>query len=227
VDPRDPCSRRIRSTLPRAFTTNRRRFLTLLGGGLILPAVLRDSLSENALAAAEFVSAGVDPAKLWDGDRQLAFAYKQGEELGEVCQRLDEAKDDLPVSILWRLPPDWVKVFPTIHFEVSSRRWKKYDGWEDASDFVAYYQRFNPPPKSRDEDSPFKNYAANYGGPEWTYPGEIDDHLLDPNSLHQFSKFELQGLLKREMENLHSAHHEETIEPGVRPPQTTGALATN
>jgi len=232
VHPLDPCSRRIfsagdgsdsRSRQARAALPDRRRFLTLLGGGLVLPALL----SDDVLSAAEFVSQGVDPAKLWDGDRQLVFAYKQGEELGEPCRRLDEAKDDLPVSILWRLPPDWVQVFPTIHFEVSSRRWKKYAGWEGPEPFLAYYEQFNPPPKSSDQTSPFKGYAAAYDGPEWTYPGEIDDHLLDPNSLHRFSKYELRGLSKREMENLHAAHHEERIGPGRRPPTTKKKLAAS
>mgnify|MGYP007059388031 CR=1 FL=1 len=229
----DPCSRRV-SCLPVALCSpasrpgdhprgNRRGFLALLGGGLILPAFL----SADSVSAAKFVSEGVDPAKLWDGDRQLVFAYKAGEELGEDCQRLEDVKDDLPVSLLWRMPPDWVKVFPTIHFEVSTRRWKKYDGWQDAEHFIEYYSKFNPPPKSRGEDSPYKQYAAEYDGPEWTYPGEIDDHLLDPNQPHHFSRYELQGLSKREMENLHAAHHEERIEPGVRPPVRVGNLAAS
>ena len=231
VDPSDPCSRRIRpaslaATSPPAqklFVPHRRQFLKLLGGTLILPALAK----VDALSATEFVSDGIDPAKLWDGDRQLVFAYKAGEELGEDCQRLDDVKDDLPVSILWRLPPDWVKVFPTVHFEVSSRRWKKYDGWQDAEHFTEYYTKFNPPPKSLNEDSPFKQYAVEYNGAEWTYPGEIDDHLLDPTQPHRFSRYELQGLSKKEMENLHAAHHEERIEPGVRPPVANDALASS
>ena len=225
VDPSDPCSRRIRSTAGNALSSithpNRRKFLTILGGGLILPAFLKADVA----SAAGFVSEGVDPAKLWDGERQLVYAYKAGEELGEDCQRLEDSKEDLPVSLLWRLPPDWVKVFPTVHFEVSSRRWKKYDGWQDAEHFIEYYGKFNPPPKSVGEDSPFKHYAASYNGPEWTYPGGIEDHLLDPAQPHHFSKFELQGLSKREMENLHAAHHEERVEPGVRPPGVKTKLA--
>ena len=223
VDPRDPCSRRVRSSASALGLPHRRQFLGMLGGGLILPAVLNSGI----VSAAKFVSEGVDPSKLWDGDRQLVFAYKAGEELGEDCQRLEDVKDDLPVSILWRLPPSWVKVFPTIHFEVSSRRWKKYDGWKDAEEFVTYYRKFNPPPKSLGEDSPFKEYAANYNGAEWTFPGTIDEHLLDPNSPHRFSRYELQGLSQREKENLHAAHHEDRIEPGVRPPQKKSNLAAS
>lgn len=223
VDPRDPCSRRIRSTKLKNSLPHRRQFLGLLGGGLILPAFL----NSDVLSAAEFVSQGVDPSKLWDGDRQLVFAYKAGEELGEDCQRLEDVKDELPVSILWRLPPDWVSTFPTIHFEVSSRRWKKYDEWKDAEAFVNYYNKFNPPPKSPGEDSPYKQYAAKYDGPEWTFPGTIDEHLLDPSSPHRFSQFELQGLSQREKENLHAAHHEESIEPGVRPPAKSSELAAS
>ena len=219
----DPCSRRICSPKTPGLLANRRRFLTLLGGGLILPAFLKT----DVLSAGEFVSRGVDPAKLWDGDRQLVFAYKAGEELGEDCQRLDDVKDELPVSILWRLPPEWVNVFPTIHFEVSSRRWKKYDGWQDAEHFVEYYGRFNPPPKSLDEISPYKQYAAAYDGPEWTFPGTIKEHLLDPSQPHHFSEYELQGLSEREMENLHAAHHEERVDPGVRPPAQPSELAAS
>lgn len=217
----DPCSRRVCLPVRRADGPTRRRFLQLLGGAAALPLLL----GRDALWSAEFVSKDVDPAKLWDGDRQLVFAYQQGEELGEACRRLDEVKDELPVSILWRLPPDWARVFPTIHFEVSSRRWKKYDGWETAEAFVEYYEQFNPPPKTADQESPFKQYAAGYDGPEWTYPGTIKGHLLDPNSLHRFSEYELRGLSKREMENLHAAHHEERIDPGRRPPRTSSELA--
>ena len=127
------------------------------------------------------------------------------------------AKDKLPVSLVWRLPPDWATVFPTIHFEVSSRRWKKYEGWQTPEHFNDFYGRYNPPPRSANELSPFKQYAKNFDGPEWSFPGELDEHLLDPDSLHRFSKFELRGLSEQEMKNLHSAHHEEQIEPGFRP----------
>ena len=199
--------------------SHRRHFLKLLGGSLLLPWVMGDDVLGVETAKNDFVSQDVDPAKLWDGDKQLVFAYKQGETLGEACQRLEDAKSDLPVSILWRLPPDWVKRYPTIHFEVSSRRWKKYDKWESAETFIKYYEQFNPPPKSAGDESPFKSYAATYTGDEWTYPGKIKAHLLDPTQPHHFSEYELRGLTKQEMENLHSAHHEERVAPGRRPPQ--------
>jgi hypothetical protein len=192
----------------------RRRFLKLLGGTLLTPALLT---GRSTLQAADFVSQKLSPEQLWDGERQLVLAYKQGETLGELCQKLDAVKDELPVSIVWRLPPEWVKVFPTIHFEVSSRRWKKYAGWREPAEFIKYYEQFNPPPRTSDDASPFKQYAAQYQGEVWTYPGEIADHLLDPASMHQFSEFELNGLTKQEMEKLHSAHHESLIEPGRRP----------
>jgi hypothetical protein len=203
---------------------HRRHFLKLVGGSLLVPWLLGDTLfadetQESGVKATGYVSQDLDPAKLWDGDKQLVFAYKQGETLGEACQRLEDAKSELPVSILWRLPPDWVKKFPTVHFEVSSRRWKKYESWESAEKFLQYYQQFNPPPKSAGDESPFKSYAAGYKGDEWTYPGKIRDHLLDPEQPHQFSEYELRGLSKQEMENLHSAHHEEVVAPGRRPPQ--------
>jgi hypothetical protein len=197
-----------------ALLLPRRRFLKFLSGSLLAPALLRD----GSLPAADFVSRNLSPEQLWDHDRQLVFAYKQGETLGEFCQKLDAVKDELPVSILWRLPPEWVKVFPTIHFEVSSRRWKKYESWQDAAAFTHYYEQFNPPPKTSEDISPYKQYAANFQGEAWTYPGEIADHLLDPQSMHRFSEYELRGLTKGEMENLHSAHHEELVEPGRRPP---------
>jgi hypothetical protein len=198
---------------------HRRHFLKWLGGALLLPWAMGDDLLGDESTTGNFVSRDVDPAKLWDGDKQLVFAYKQGETLGEACQRLDDAKSQLPVSILWRLPPDWVKRYPTIHFEVSSRRWKKYDQWENADKFIKYYDEFNPPPKSAGDESPFKSYAASYTGDEWTYPGKIRDHLLDPAQPHRFSEYELRGMTKQEMENLHSAHHEERIAPGRCPPQ--------
>lgn len=222
----DPCSIRLPlredSRLSRAKLsqgTSRRRFLTIAGGTLLLPLV-----AGGRLRAGDFVSKDVDPAKLWDGERQLVFAYKRGETMGEACQRLDAVKDELPVSIIWRLPPDWVRQYPTIHFEVSSRRWKQYPGWQDAADFVRYYEQFLPPPKSKAEGSPFKSYAAAYDGPEWTYPGEITEHLLDPEAPHRFSEYELRGLSKVEKENLHAAHHEEIIAPGRRPPVPQQAL---
>lgn len=203
----------------------RRQFLKLLGGSLLLPWALGDELSAEETAKSDFVSQDLEPSKLWDGDKQLVFAYKRGETLGEACQRLADAQPDLPVSLLWRLPPDWVRKFPTIHFEVSSRRWKKYDQWESAAAFSKYYDEFNPPPKSAEEPSPFKSYAASFSGDEWTYPGKIREHLLDPGQRHRFSEFELRGLTKQEMENLHSAHHEELIAPGRRPPRKRKALS--
>jgi hypothetical protein len=203
----------------------RRHFLRLVGGSLLVPWLVGERLfadeaqDNGGVKATGYVSQDLDPAKLWDGDKQLVFAYKQGETLGEACQRLEDVKSELPVSILWRLPPDWVKKFPTVHFEVSSRRWKKYESWESAEKFIQYYGQFNPPPKSAGDESPFKSYAAGYKGDEWTYPGKIRDHLLDPEQPHQFSEYELRGLSKQEMENLHSAHHEESVSPGRRPPQ--------
>lgn len=199
--------------------SHRRHFLKLLGGALVLPWMMSDDLLADESKKSDYVSQDLDPAKLWDGDKQLVFAYKQSETLGEACQRLEDSKSELPVSIIWRLPPDWVKKFPTIHFEVSSRRWKKYETWENAEKFIKYYEGFNPPPKTDDDESPFKSYAANYNGDEWTYPGKIRSHLLDPTQPHHFSKYELRGLTKQEMENLHSAHHEELVAPGRRPPQ--------
>lgn len=198
--------------------SDRRRFLKMLGSGLLVP------LAGTLQAAEESASQDIDPARLWDGDRQLVIAYKQGETLGEACRRLDAVADQLPVKLLWRLPPDWVEIFPTIHFEVSSRRWKAYKGWPDASHFVKFYEQFNPPPKSPRQVSPYKQYAADYDGPEWTYSGKIRHHLLDPDSPHQFSKYELQGLTKQEMEKLHSAHHEKHVKPGRRPPVTNAQL---
>jgi hypothetical protein len=232
--PADPCSMRVRCIPLRAAQgaaqesspleiqvapAHRRHFLKLLGGSLVLPWLMSDDAFGRETAKSDFVSKDVDPSKLWDGDKQLVFAYQQGETLGEACQRLEAAKSQLPVSILWRLPPDWVKKFPTIHFEVSSRRWKKYDQWESAEAFIKYYSQFNPPPKSAGDESPFKSYAATYTGDEWTYPGKIREHLLDPAQPHHFSEYELRGLSKQEMENLHSAHHEELVAPGRRPPQ--------
>lgn len=217
VDPRDPCSRR----LPREATqtpVGRRRFLRQLGSALLLPAAAQILLPEQAVGG-EFVSQGIDPAKLWDGHRLRVFAYKQGEQLGELCRRLDAERDRLPVSLIWRLPPEWVHVFPTIHFEISNRHWKKYEGWQTPAHFVEFYDRYNPPPRVAGEPSPYKEFAASYDGPTWTYPGEIADHLLDSDSLHRFSKYELQSLSKTEMENLHAAHHEQQVEPGLRPPQ--------
>jgi hypothetical protein len=225
VDPRDPCSRRRPVTPESIKTANRRGFLKLLGGSLLLPTMGRGVFSTDVLAV-DFVSQGIDPAKLWDANRLFVFAYKQRQELGELCQRLDAAKEELPVSLIWRLPPDWVKSFPTIHFEVSSRRWKKYEGWQTPEHFVDFYKRYNPPPQSANQPSPFKQYVATYDGPEWTYPDAIDEHLLDPSSLHRFSKFELRELSKREMENLHAAHHEEQIEPGLRPETQGVQMAT-
>jgi hypothetical protein len=222
VDSRDPCSRRLPVTADAITTASRRGFLKLLGGSLLLPAVGGGLLPKDARAA-DFVSQGIDPAKLWDADRLIVFAYKQGQELGKLCRRLDDAKQELPVSLIWRRPPAWVHAFPTIHFEVSSRRWKKYEGWQTPEHFVDFYERYNPPPRSACEPSPFKPYAANYDGPPWTYPGEIDHHLLDPNSLHRFSNFELRGLSNEELVNLHSAHHEERIEPGLRSPRAAEA----
>jgi hypothetical protein len=202
--------------------THRRHFMKLLGGSLLLPWMMSDDLLAET-AKSDYVSQDVDPAKLWDGDKQLVFAYQQGETLGEACQKLEDAKSELPVSIIWRLPPDWVKKFPTIHFEVSSRRWKKYESWESAEKFIEYYNKFNPPPKSAGDESPFKSYAARYKGDEWTYPGKIREHLLDPAQPHHFSEYELRGLTKQELENLHSAHHEELVAPGRRPPQKKAA----
>ncbi|MCG8583301.1 MAG: hypothetical protein MI757_01145, partial [Pirellulales bacterium] len=147
------------------------------------------------------------------------YAYQQGPQLGEACKRLDTAESELPVRLIWRLPPDWVSVYPTIHFEVSSRQWKKYEGWQSPSHFVDFYAQYNPPPRSANQASPFQQYAATYDGPPWTYPGEIADHLRDPNSPHRFSEFELRGLSQQEMENLHAAHHEERVGPGLRPPE--------
>lgn len=224
VDPRDSCSRRLPVRAGTIKTPNRRGFLKLLGGSLLLPAVGRGLLPDDVLAV-DFVSQGIDPAKLWDANRLFVFAYKQRQELGELCQRLDAAQEELPVSLIWRMPPHWVKSFPTIHFEVSSRRWNKYEGWQTPKHFVDFYKRYNPPPRSANQSSPFKKFAATYDGPDWSYPGAIDDHLLDPDSLHRFSKFELQGLSKQEMKSLHAAHHEEYIEPGVRPPKV-GSLST-
>ena len=224
VDARDPCSRRCstrRSTRVSvgaeiSETVGRRDFLKRVGASLLLPAAAKVLLPSEAWAG-DFVSQGVDPAQLWDGERLRVFAYKQGAELGELCRRLDDVKAELPVSLIWRLPPDWANVFPTIHFEVSSRQWKKYEGWQTPEHFVDFYARYNPPPRSANQPSPFQQYAASYDGPKWSYPGEIDTHLTDPESLHRFSKFELRGLSKQDMENLHAAHHEEHIEPGLRP----------
>ncbi|MCG8583928.1 MAG: hypothetical protein MI757_04360, partial [Pirellulales bacterium] len=74
-DPRDPCSRRIREPARRTDIDDRRRFLKLLGASLLLPSVGR-TLTPNDVLAREFVSQGIDPAKLWDEDRLLVYAYQ-------------------------------------------------------------------------------------------------------------------------------------------------------
>lgn len=45
------------------------------------------------------------------------------------------------------------------------------------------------------------------GGAEWSYPGDISDHLMGSN--HGFSASQLAGLSKAEAERLHSQDHEQ------------------
>lgn len=205
----------------------RRSFLRSTATGIFLATqrsqIVRSEDTEKVKKNAadlelEFVSKGVDPEKLWENDRQIVIVYQQGEVLGESCQQLDSVKENLPVHLIWRLPPDWVNEFPTIQFEVSDRQWQTHQGWESMETFLVHYREFNPPPKSADEVSPYKNFAAHYDGKHWNYPGKIDHHLLNPKAPHRFSQFELFGLTKEEMENLHSAHHQKLLQPGRRPP---------
>jgi len=161
---------------------------------------------------------------LWDGPRQIVIAYQQGETLGEPCRLLDAAKDDLPVSIRWQLPPTWAERFPMIHFANSSGRWAVYKGWQSVEHFVAAYNEFNPPPKSDRQVSPFKEFVRTYADDYWTWPGRITDHLLDPEGPHRFSAYELRGLKVSEKKRLHAAHHQELIAPGRRPPAAVEAI---
>jgi hypothetical protein len=210
--------------------TSRRRFLGQLSGAfagaLILPALLeRQAVGAEETEEKAFISEGIDPAELWLDGKQIIVAFQQGEEMGEACRVLDGMQAELPVALKWKLPEEWVKVFPTIHFETSSRNWLVYEGWKDLEHFTEHYDQFNPPPHSDDDTSPFQEYAANFGGRPWTFPGKIDNHLRDPNSLHKFSAYEIRNLSEKEMINLHSAHHENLIEPGrkttSKPPGNT------
>ena len=160
----------------------------------------------------------LDPARLWDGDRQLVFAYQKGPEMGDACRLLDGDRRLLPVKLIWRLPPDWVQEFPTIHFEVSSRRWKSYTGWQGPQQFIDFYNQFNPPPRRRGQLSPFKPFVDRYETAKWSWPGRITDHLLDPNGPHAFSEYELRGLSVRQKKMLHSADHLGLVKSGRRPP---------
>ncbi len=234
-DALDPYSVRLECVpLGGLSVTSRRRFLGQLtgafAGALILPALLE---SESFAAEEEkaFISDGIDPADLWLDGKQIVVAFKQGEEMGEMCRALDDMRAELPVAIEWKLPEEWVKVFPTIHFETSSRKWKVYEGWEDLEHFTKHYEQFNPPPHSNDDASPFKEYAADYPGAAWSFPGKIADHLRDPKSLHKFSAYEIRDLSKEAMINLHSAHHENLIEPGrnpaSKPPPNEGSRSTS
>lgn len=49
-------------------------------------------------------------------------------------------------------------------------------------------------------------HGTYQGGPEWSYPGDIANHLMGPN--HNFSQSQLVGLSKAELEAMHSADHE-------------------
>jgi hypothetical protein len=124
------------------------------------------------------------------------------------------------------MPEQWVKVFPTIQFETSARNWQTYEGWQNLEHFAKHYEQFNPPPRSNDATSPFKEFATNFPGSAWSFPGKIADHLLDPNSLHKFSEYEIRNLAEKEMINLHSAHHEDLIEPGRKVTSQLQEVAT-
>ena len=223
--------RRCQSSLPvddqPSTQLQRRSFLRSTAAGILVAtqrsqiatAETTEKVKNNAAdRELEFVSKGVNPEKLWENDRQIVIVYQQGEVLGELCQQLDSVKEDLPVHLVWRLPPDWVNEFPTIQFEVSDRQWQTHKGWESMETFLVHYREFNPPPKSADEVSPYKKFAAYYDGKHWSYPGDIDHHLLNPKAPHRFSQFELFGLTKEEMENLHSSHHQKLLQPGRRAP---------
>ncbi len=214
IDSRDPYS------VPLTPQASRRRFLAKLSGAFAGALILPGMLGGRSLKAAEgdvekaFISEGVDPAELWLEGKQIVVAYKQEEELDELSQALDVVRETLPVSLKWRIAPEWVKVFPTLHFETSDRQWQVYEGWQGIEHFAEHYDQFYPPPHSNEDTSPFKEYAANYPGIVWTYPGTIDHHLLDRSSLHKFSEYEIRNLSVKEMEKLHSAHHEGLIAPG-------------
>jgi hypothetical protein len=156
--------------------------------------------------------------KIWDGQRQVVYAYQRGEEKGEACLRLDAVKDELPVKIVWQMPPDWVTTFPAIHFQTSSGQWAIYEGWQGKDEFLADYATYNPPPKSEQDTSPFKGFVQHYYDAQWTWPGLITQHLLDPHGPHRFSEYELRGLKTSEKKRLHTAHHNGLVEPGKRPP---------
>jgi hypothetical protein len=155
---------------------------------------------------------------MWDGEKQVVYAYQRGAEKGEPCLQLEAVSVELPVKLMWHMPPDWVKTFPAIHFQTSSGQWAVYEGWQGKEAFLADYATYNPPPKTTKQASPFKGFVQKYWAPQWTWPGLITDHLLDPNGPHRFSEYELRGLKTSEKKRLHTAHHNGLVEPGKRPP---------
>jgi len=183
-DLRDPLSIPLECVpLERVFSSSRRRFLAQFSGAIAGALILPTLLENRAFAEDEekaFISAGIDPTELWLDGKQIVVAYKQGEELGERCRVLDDVKAELPVALKWKLAEEWVKVFPTIHFETSSRNWQSYEGWTTIEQFTEHYEQFLPPPKSDEDTSPFKEFAADYSGRAWTFPGEIEEHLRNP-----------------------------------------------
>ncbi len=74
--------------------------------------------------------------------------------------------------------------------------------------------------------SPFYYFAKNYQGRTWSYPDDLYRHLRDDLAHHGFSDVELRGLSPAQLERLHSAHHEEVVHPGQKPPETGPAVST-
>ncbi len=132
------------------------------------------------------------------------FAYKPADFKCPGCDKLKMEADLLPVDLEWKSAPDWVKSYPTLHWQGIDGKWYQYQ-WgklptteKDVWRFIHRYSetREKQPPKEEPEF-----HSTSYDNRRWTWPGEIKQHLM---ATHGYSADELAGLSHAQLVAIHN-----------------------
>lgn len=101
---------------------------------------------------------------------------------------------------------DGVRLFPTFRI-YHKDEWHQHEGYMSYSD-AADLLGLDMPRRSVQQASASLAHGQYDGTSRWTYPGDISGHMMGPN--HGYSRSQLVGKSKDELEAMHSSAHEQS-----------------